>query len=85
MLNNVTIFEKSFRIETPDVGVIEVPTNRVKTIVYKNAPSYQTDMLRTINSSEFNGVVLNDPVAMASDDLGGTVSLAKGKILSIIW
>lgn len=57
----------------------------MKTIVYKNLPSYPTDMLRTINSSEFNGVVLNDPVEMESDDLGGVVQVRKAKILSIIW
>ena len=85
VLNKVTVLEKAFEIETPDLGVLRVPTPKIKTIVYKNLPSYPTDMLRTINSSEFNGVILNDPIALNSDDLGGTVSLPKAKILSIIW
>ena len=85
VLNQVTVLEKAFRIETPDVGVLEVPTKQVKTIVYKNLPSYPTDMLRTVNSSEFNGVILNDPIKMKSDDLGGTIAMPRAKVLSIIW
>ena len=85
VLNKVTVLEKSFRVETPDLGVLDVPTKGIKTIIYKNLPSYATDMLRTVNGSEFNGPILNDPVKMTSDDLGGTVSVAKAKILSIIW
>jgi hypothetical protein len=85
VLNNVTVLEKAFRVEIPDLKVLDVPTDKVKTIVYKNLPSYPTDMLRTVNSSEFNGAVLNDPIKMKSDDLGGTVSLPKSSVLSIIW
>ena len=54
-------------------------------IVYKNLPSYPTDMLRTLTSSEFNGVILNDPVRMKSDDLGGAVPVPRASVLSIIW
>ena len=85
VLNKVTVLEKSFRVETPDIGMLDVPTAKIKTIVYKNLPSYPTDMVRTVNSSEFNGSVLNDPIKMKSEDLGGTVLLPKSKVLSIIW
>jgi hypothetical protein len=85
VLNRVTIPEKVFRIETPDLGTLSIPTRKIKTIVYKNLPSYPTDMLRTVNSSEFNGIVLNDPIEMTSEDLGGTVRVPKAKVLSIIW
>ena len=85
VLNNVTVLDKVFRVEIPDLKVLAVPTGKVKTIVYKNLPSYATDMLRTVNSSEFNGVVLNDPIKVKSDDLGGIVSLPKANVLSIIW
>ncbi|MBK5295650.1 MAG: hypothetical protein JJE40_00750 [Vicinamibacteria bacterium] len=85
VLSGVTILEKAFRIETPDLGVLTVPTKKIKTIVYKNLPSYPTDMLRTLNSSEFNGVILNDPVRMKSDDLGGAVPVPRASVLSIIW
>jgi hypothetical protein len=85
VLNKVTVVEKAFAVDTPDLGVLSVPTPKVKTIVYKNLPSYPTDMLRTVNGSEFNGVVLNDPIALISDALGGKVAVPKSKILSIIW
>ncbi len=84
-VNSVTVLEKSFRVETPDLGVLDVPTKNIKTIVYKNLPSYPTDMLRTVKSSEFNGPILNDPIKMKSADLGGTLSVPKSKVLSIIW
>ena len=85
LLNNVTVLEKSFSVQTDDLGVLKIPTPNVKTIVYKNLPSYPTDMLRTVSSSEFNGPILNDPVKMKSEDLGGTVSIAKAKLISIVW
>ena len=84
-MNNVTVLEKSFSVQTDDLGVLKIPTANVKTIVYKNLPSYPTDMLRTLGSSEFNGPVLNDPIKVKSEDLGGTVSIAKAKIISIVW
>jgi hypothetical protein len=42
-------------------------------------------VLRTVNGSEFNGVVLNDPIKVNADDLGGNARLPKAKVLSIIW
>jgi hypothetical protein len=79
VLNRVTVLQKVFQVETADLGVLEVPTRKVKTIVYKNLPSYPTDMLETVKGSEFNGVIVNDPIRMKSDDLGGAVSLPQGK------
>jgi hypothetical protein len=85
VINKATVLEKVFRIDTPDLGVLKIKTEAIKTIVYKNLPSYPTDLLRTINSSEFNGSILNDPIRVDSEDLGGTSSLARSKVLSIIW
>lgn len=85
VINNATVLEQAFRIDTPDLGVVNIKTRAIKTIVYKNLPSYQTDMLRTINSSEFNGRVLNDPIRVDAEDLGGKASLPRSKVLSIIW
>lgn len=85
VLNRVNVRERAFRVQTPDLGILTIPTQRVKTIVYKNLPSYPTDMLRTVSSSELNGVILNDPVEMESEDLGGVARLPKAKILSIVW
>ena len=85
VINKVTVLEKVFRIATRDLGELKIKTEAIKTIVYKNLPSYPTDMIRTVNSSEFNGRVLNDPIRVDSEDLGGKASLARSKVLSIIW
>jgi hypothetical protein len=85
VINKVTVLEKTFRIATPDLGRLKIKTEAIKTIVYKNLPSYPTDMIRTVNSSEFNGRVLNNPIKVETDDLGGKASLARSKVLSIIW
>jgi hypothetical protein len=85
VINKATVLEKAFQIATPDLGRLKIKTGAIKTIVYQNPPSYPTDMIRTVNSSEFNGRVLNDPIRVDSDDLGGKASLARSKVLSIIW
>ena len=85
VINKATILEKAFRIDTPDLGRLEIKTGAIKTIVYRNLPSYATDMIRTVNSSEVNGSVLNDPIRVDAEDLGGKASLARSKVLSIIW
>src|SRR5947207_433822 len=85
VINKVTVLEKVFRIATRDLGELKIKTEAIKTIVYKNLPSYPTDMIRTVNSSEFNGRVLNDPIRVDSEDLGGKASLARSKVLSIVW
>src|SRR4051812_32188398 len=85
VINKATVLEKTFRIDTPDLGVLTFKTEALKTIVYKNLPSYPTDMIRTINSSVINGTVLNDPIKVDAEDLGGTAKLERSKVLSIIW
>ena len=79
------MLEKTFKIETPDLGTLTFKTEQIRTIVYKNLPTYPTDMVHTVGGSEINGSVLNDPVRMAAEDLGGEVAMAKAKLLSIIW
>ena len=32
VLNRVTVLERSFLVETPDLGVLDVPTKNIKTI-----------------------------------------------------
>jgi hypothetical protein len=85
VINKVTVLDKTFRIDTPDLGVLKFRTEIIKTIVYKNLPSYPTDMIRTVNSSIFNGSVLNDPISVEAEDLGGRARLVRSKVLSIIW
>lgn len=84
VLNDVTVLEPAFRIKTPDLGTVTIPTSRVKTIIYRNLTTYPTDMLRTFNGTEYNGDVLNEPVRVRTADLGET-ALAKSLLLSIIW
>jgi len=85
MVIEATILEKSFQLETPDLGTLTFKTAQVQRIIYKNSPTYQTDQLRTVKGSEFDGVVLNDPIRVEAEDLGGKTSIAKSKIISIIW
>jgi hypothetical protein len=53
--------------------------------VYKNLPTFPTDVLRTLGGSEFNGDILNDPVRIDSEELGGEKPVAKAKLISIIF
>jgi hypothetical protein len=85
VLNKVTVLDKAFKVETPDLGTLTFKTTQIKTIVYKNLPTYPTDMLKTVGGSEINGTIANDPVRMTSPDLGGAASIAKASLLSIIW
>jgi hypothetical protein len=85
VFNEATILEESFKVQTPDAGTIEVPTARVKTIVYKNLPGYPTDMLSTVNGSEFDGDILNDPVTIKAADIQQPQPLPKKTLLSIVW
>ena len=82
---NVRILEKAFSIDTRDLGVLKVPQEKVKTVIYKNPPLYPDDMIRTYTGTELNGVILNDPIRMDAEEIGGKISIAKSKILSIIW
>lgn len=84
VLTQAEVLEKNFRIETPDFGELSLPRKQIKTIIYKNLPTYPTDFVKTMSGSEFTGVVLNDPVKVSTEDTG-TVSIAKAKIISIIW
>lgn len=84
VVNHAKVLEESFRVEI-DIGVVTVKTELIKTIVYKNLPAYPTDMLRTMGGSKFNGPVLNDPIRVEAEDLGGVKSIPKAKIISIVW
>jgi len=85
VVNHARILDKRFRVRTPDLGTIAVDTRNIMSIVYKNLPTYPTDVLRTLGGTELNGVILNDPITVKAEDLGGTVEIRKAKIISIIW
>ena len=85
VINHARILDRKFRIETPDLGTIAVGTDRIMSIVFKNLPTYPTDVLRTLGGTELNGTILNDLIRVQAQDLGGTVEIRKAKIISIIW
>ena len=85
VLNHAKVKVKKFRIETPDLGTLSVSSDNIMSIVFKNLPTYPTDVLRTLGGSEFNGNILNDPIRIEAEDLGGSQDIAKAKIISIIW
>ena len=85
VINHARILDRKFRIETPDLGTIAVDTDSIMSIVFKNLPTYPTDVLRTLGGTELNGNILDDPIRVKAPDLGGTVEIRKAKIISIIW
>jgi hypothetical protein len=85
VLNGARIREKSFKVETPDLGTLTIKTDAIASIVYKNLPTFPTDVLRTLGGSEFNGEILNDPVRIDAEELGGEMPVAKAKLISIIF
>lgn len=84
VINDVIVRDKNFTVDTPDLGKRTIKRDRIKTIVYKNLPSYPTDMLRLLDGTEFNGVITNDPVTLYTQDLG-EVEVPTKNLLSIIW
>ena len=84
VLNNVTVDDASFMIEMTDLGTRTIATTRIKSIVYKNLPTYPTDSMRLLDGTELNGTITNDPVTISTVDLGD-VALPKKNILSIIF
>ena len=85
VLAHATILEPSFQVQTPDLGTLTCKAEHVQSIVYRNLPTFPVDMLRTIGGSELNGMVLNDPVHISAEELGGELALAKAKIISIVF
>ena len=67
------------------LDLVNVDTDRIMSIVFKNLPTYPIDVLRTLGGTELNGTILNDLIRVQAQDLGGTVEIRKAKIISIIW
>jgi hypothetical protein len=85
VVNHARILDRTFRIETADLGTVAVSTDNLSSIVFKNLPSYPTDVLRTLGGTELNGRILNDPIRVKAEDLGGTIKIRKARVISIIW
>jgi hypothetical protein len=85
VIAGATVAEKSFRVRTPDLGTLAFAIPKIQSIVYRNLPTYPVDVLKTVGGSEINGEVLNDPVHVRADDLGGAAVFPKTALLSIIF
>ena len=85
VITQAKITERSMRVATSDLGTLTFKLEQISTIVYKNLPNFPTDLLRTIGGSEINGEVLNDPVHVEANDLGGAAEIARAKIINITF
>jgi hypothetical protein len=85
VINHATILEKSFTIDTPDLGTIPVKTVNIQTIIFKNLPTFPVDVIRTVGGTEFNGTITTDPIRVEAEDLGGKKDLPAAKVLSIMF
>jgi len=85
VITHATVMDQTFRVKTVDLGTLTFKLAQIQSIVYKNLPTYRTDVLRTVGGSEINGEVLNDPVTVDAEDLGGEAEIARSKILSIVF
>lgn len=85
VLAHATILEPSFQVQTSDLGTLICKAEQIQSIVYRNLPTFPSDVLRTIGGSEINGVVLNDPIHLAAEELGGAAEVAKARIISIVF
>jgi hypothetical protein len=85
VITHATIGEKAFQVRAHDLGTLTFTLPQIQSIVYKNLPTYPTDVLRTVGGSEIKGEILTDPIHVRADGLGGGVTLAKAKVLSIVF
>jgi len=85
VITHATVLDKRFEVKTVDLGTLTFTLAQIQSIVFKNLPTFPTDVLRTVGGSEINGEVLNDPVTVDAEDLGGEADIARSKILSIVF
>ena len=84
-IDQATILEKAFRIDTEDLGVLAVPTGLIKTVILKSPPTFPLDVIRLLKGNEISGTVLNDPVHADSEEVGGKIDIPLAKILAIVF
>lgn len=78
------VIEKSFSVETEDLGRAIIPTKVIKHITYKDA-GHLTDELLTVGGSIFHGNVLPERVRVRPEEQGDVMKLPKAKISGITW
>ena len=84
-IDQATVLNKEFSIDTEDLGKLKVPTRLIKTIILKNLPTFPLDVIRLLKGNEMSGTVLTDPVRIESEEVGGKIDVALSKILSIVF
>jgi hypothetical protein len=84
-IDQATILERAFTIDTEEVGAITVRTDLIKTIILTNPPLFPLDVIRMLKGNEISGTVLTDPVHVVSEEVGGEIDIPLHKILSIVF
>lgn len=84
-VDQAEVLEKSFAIDTEELGVIKVPTELIKTVILKNPPLFPLDVIRMLKGNEISGTVLTDPVHIDSEEVGGKITIPLAKILAIVF
>jgi translation initiation factor 2B subunit (eIF-2B alpha/beta/delta family) len=84
-IDQATILEETFAIDTEELGILNVPTKLIKTIILKNGTLFPLDVIRMLKGNEISGTVLTDPVHADSEEVGGHITIPLKKILSIVF
>ena len=84
-IDQATVLNKEFSIDTEDLGKLKVPTRLIKTVILKNVPTFPLDVICLLKGNEMSGTVLTDPVHIESEEVGGKIDVALSKILSIVF
>ena len=84
-IDQATVLNTEFSIDTEDLGPLKVPTHLVKTVILKNLPMFPLDVIRMLKGNEMSGTVLTDPIHIESEEVGGKIDVPLSKILSIVF
>ncbi len=84
-IDQAKILNKAFSIDTKELGVLNVPTKLIKTIILKNGSLFPLDVIRMLKGNEISGTVTTDPVHADSEEVGGKIDIPLAKILSIVF
>lgn len=84
-IDQAKILDKTFSIDTEELGVLRVPTKLIKTIILKNGDLFPLDVIRMLKGNEISGTVLTDPVHADSEEVGGKITIPLSKILAIVF
>jgi hypothetical protein len=84
-IDQASVLNTAFSIDTEELGTLKVPTHLIKTIILKDIPTFPLDVIRLLKGNEMSGRVLTDPVHIDSEEVGGKMDIPLSKILSIVF